>query len=91
MILPYLDKDLLYFMGKEELGRIKLLSKYHKTLVEENWFSLAISLLKSQNYIIYNYKTTISLIYKNTTTNCISLPKNKTIILRKISPSISNG
>ena len=91
MIIPYLDKDLLYFMSKEDIGCIKMLSKYHKKLVEDNWFSLAISLLESQNYIIYKYKTTISLIYKNTKTNCTSLPKNKSIIIRKISPSISNG
>lgn len=85
MILPYLDQDLLFFMGKNEIGNIVLLSRYHQALVEKNWLALTIGMLESQNYIVYEYRETISLIYKNCKTNCTSLPKNRNIIIRKIS------
>ena len=72
-------------MGKTEIGNIKMLSKYHQALVEDDWLALAIKILESQNYIVHEYHGTINLIYKNWITNCTSLPKKKDIIIGKIS------
>jgi hypothetical protein len=84
MILPYLDIDFLFYLSKKDLGILSLVSKYHNNLINKYWYPLAKGLLKDQGYKIFKYNNSISLILNNNKKTCISLSKNKFLILNKL-------
>ena len=84
MLLPYLDIDFLFYLSKKDLGILRLVSKYYNNLIKKYWYPLAKGLLKDQGYKIFKYNNSISLILNNNKKTCISLSKNKFLILNKL-------
>ena len=82
MIIPDLDRELLYFLKKQDLQVFSLLSKYHNKLTHEDFFPLCYHLLTHQGYKIFFYDDTISLMKKEA--DCISLNKTPKLLLQKI-------
>ena len=73
MILRDLDPQFLYFLEKEDLKNISILSKYHNKLTQKYIIPLCYNLLKHKGYEIFIYKNTISLLRDG---NCLSFLKS---------------
>ena len=91
MIIPDLDRKLLYFLKKEDIKVFSLLSKYHNKLTQEDFYPLCYHLLRDKEYKIFIYNdTTLTLKKKNTISlmkndnNCISFNKSPKMLLAKI-------
>ena len=62
MILQDLDPHFLYFLEKNDLQTITLLSKYHNKLIQTYITPLCYHLLNNQGYKIFTYENSASFI-----------------------------